>query len=77
LAFFGHGESHLKAGPYRGAIDKGLKWLVKAQKKDGDLRGGGKVPLWPNYLEGRTATELLIRGYDGHQQPYPNTQQDS
>ena len=53
LAFFGHGESHLKEGPYRGAIDKGLKWLVKAQKKDGDLRGGGNL-----YMHGIAAFAL-------------------
>jgi hypothetical protein len=53
LAFFGHGDSHLKAGPYRGAIDKGLKWLVKAQKKDGDLRGGGNL-----YMHGIAAFAL-------------------
>ena len=53
LAFFGHGESHLKEGPYRRAIDKGLKWLVKAQKKDGDLRGGGNL-----YMHGIAAFAL-------------------
>jgi len=53
LAFFGHGDSHLKAGPYRKAIDNGLKWLVKAQKKDGDLRGGGNL-----YMHGIAAFAL-------------------
>ena len=53
LAFFGHGESHLKPGPYRSAIDRGLKWLVKAQKPDGDLRGGGNL-----YMHGIAAFAL-------------------
>ncbi len=53
LAFFGHGESHLKPGPHRSAIDRGLKWLVKAQKPDGDLRGGGNL-----YMHGIAAFAL-------------------
>ena len=38
LAFMGAGHTH-QAGPYRGAIAKGLAFLIREQKPDGDLRG--------------------------------------
>jgi hypothetical protein len=53
LAFLGHGDSHLEDGPFREHIDKGVRWLVNAQKKDGDLQGGGNM-----YMHGVAAFAL-------------------
>jgi hypothetical protein len=53
LAFLGHGDSHRQEGPYRDAVDRGLKWLLKAQRPSGDLRGGGNM-----YMHGIAAFAL-------------------
>ncbi len=39
LCFLGAGHTHIKTGPYRDAVDRGLRWLASRQKADGDLRG--------------------------------------
>ena len=54
LAFLGHGDSHLEEGVFRERIDRGLRWLVKAQKPDGDLQGGGNM-----YMHGVAAFALV------------------
>jgi len=43
LAFLGHGETHLGDGPHREAVSRGLEWLLRQEKADGDLRGGGNL----------------------------------
>jgi len=43
LAFLGHGDTHTEAGPHREAIARGLRWLLGAQRRSGDLRGGGNL----------------------------------
>jgi hypothetical protein len=40
LCFLGAGHTQQQAGPYRDAVDRGLKWLVQRQDSDGDLRRG-------------------------------------
>ena len=37
-----------------------------------DLEGGGKIPLWPEYIEDRDGDDLLIRGHDGRRWRYPD-----
>lgn len=39
LPFLGAGQTHL-AGKYKGTVSRGLRWLMKNQKDDGDLRAG-------------------------------------
>jgi lysine 2,3-aminomutase len=34
--------------------------------------GGGKVPLLPDYLDGREGDDLLLRAFDGNQYRYPD-----
>jgi lysine 2,3-aminomutase len=38
-----------------------------------DLEGGGKVPLWPQYLERVHRDHLELRNYAGKRWTYPNT----
>jgi hypothetical protein len=40
LPFLAAGQSHKDEGPYQKSIARGLTWLVKHQKADGDLMGG-------------------------------------
>ena len=40
LAMMGHGHKHTDPGPYREHVDKGLKWLVKQTRPNGDMRSG-------------------------------------
>lgn len=39
LSFYGAGHTHVADGPYRNNVERGLRWLLKQQKPDGDLRG--------------------------------------
>jgi len=39
LPFLGAGQTHKSKGPYQSHIAKGIDWLLKQQKADGDLRG--------------------------------------
>ncbi len=43
LAFLGHGDTHLEEGPHRVTVERGLHWLLSAEKANGDLRGGGNL----------------------------------
>jgi hypothetical protein len=43
LAFLGHGDTHLDPGPYQEAVRTGIAFLLRTQKGDGDLRGGGNM----------------------------------
>ena len=43
LPFLGAGQTHKSKGPYQLHVTKGIDWLVKQQKADGDLRGGGTM----------------------------------
>lgn len=39
LCFLGAGHTHVKDGPYRENVQRGLRWLLKRQDERGDLRG--------------------------------------
>lgn len=56
LPFLGAGQTH-KAGLYRKEVDAGLKYLLKNQRPDGDLRGGtmGEAGM---YVHGQAAIVL-------------------
>ncbi|MBI4603259.1 MAG: terpene cyclase/mutase family protein, partial [Planctomycetes bacterium] len=43
LAFLGHGDTHVEAGPYQEIVRRGIKHIVGRQQRDGDLRGGGNL----------------------------------
>jgi len=43
LPFLAAGQTHKSKGPYQSHMDKGVAWLLKQQKADGDLRGGGSM----------------------------------
>lgn len=43
LPFLAAGQTHVSKGPYQATIAKGIYWLQKTQKADGDLRGGGSM----------------------------------
>ena len=43
LCFYGWGEAHNKGGKYQGNVQRALDWLIKQQKENGDLRGGGRM----------------------------------
>lgn len=43
LCFYGWGEAHNKAGKYQGNVQRALNWLIKQQKENGDLQGGGRM----------------------------------
>jgi len=57
LAFLGHGDTHLQAGPYQENVKKGIAFLLSRQKRDGDLRDGGNL-----YMHG-IATFALCEAY--------------
>ncbi|MEX2212875.1 MAG: hypothetical protein WD768_02025 [Phycisphaeraceae bacterium] len=43
LAFLASDHTSAKAGPYRETVTAGIDFLIKHQKKDGDLRGEGSM----------------------------------
>ncbi|MCO4764043.1 MAG: KamA family radical SAM protein [Myxococcales bacterium] len=70
------GTSHLRT-----SVDEGLELMrelvghvsgMAVPKYCIDLEGGGKVPLWPEYVEKKTPESLWVRGYAGQVQAYPN-----
>lgn len=40
LPFLGSGQTHKTRGPYQRNVQRGLSWLMRQQKPDGDLSGG-------------------------------------
>ncbi|HYE03091.1 MAG TPA: hypothetical protein VD963_07630 [Phycisphaerales bacterium] len=40
LCYLGAGHTHTEAGPYQGAVERGIRWLLARQTTDGDLRQG-------------------------------------
>ena len=43
LCFYGWGMRHDQGGRYQDNVKRALEWLLKQQKENGDLRGGGKM----------------------------------
>lgn len=43
LPMLGAGGTHKESGPYQDSIDRGLKWLLRHQKRNGDLWIGGSM----------------------------------
>jgi hypothetical protein len=43
LAFLGAGHTHLSTGKYRETVRRGLSWLLRTQRPDGDLQFGGRI----------------------------------
>ncbi|HEY1065709.1 MAG TPA: prenyltransferase/squalene oxidase repeat-containing protein [Pirellulales bacterium] len=57
LAFLGAGYDHTD-GPYQQVVKRGLDWLVRKQKEDGDLFTGGDDPEIRMYAHGIAAIPL-------------------
>jgi hypothetical protein len=54
LCYLGAGQTHKSKGPYKQVVAKGLDWLMKNQKPDGDLTAGA-TPLMYNQGMGALA----------------------
>ena len=67
LPFLGAGYSH-KKGKYKNTVDKALKWLIKHQKKDGDLFLKGESSQHHMYSHG-IASIALCEAYALTQDP--------
>jgi hypothetical protein len=59
LPFLAAGQTHKSKGPYQQTISKGLIWLVKQQRSDGDLSGGCAQPMYAHGM----ATIALCEAY--------------
>ena len=59
LPFLAAGQTHKSKGPYQAHISKGLKWLVKQQRPDGDLSGNTRHQMYSHAL----ATITLCEAY--------------
>jgi hypothetical protein len=59
LPFLAAGETHKSKGPYQPTVTKGINWLVKQQRSDGDLSGGCDQPMYAHGL----ATIVLCEVY--------------
>jgi hypothetical protein len=59
LPFLGYGQTHKSKGPYQQCIAKGLAWLIKQQRSDGDLAGNCPTPMYAHGL----ATIALCEAY--------------
>ncbi len=59
LPFLAAGQTHKSKGAYQQTVAKGLNWLIKQQKQDGDLAGGCPQPMYAHGL----ATIALCEAY--------------
>jgi lysine 2,3-aminomutase len=71
-----HGTAHLRT-----SVDRGLELMraligftsgMAVPKYCIDLEGGGKVPLWPSYVEASNPVELRVTGFRGERFRYVN-----
>jgi hypothetical protein len=59
LPFLAAGQTHKSKGAYQQTVAKGLTWLIKQQRPDGDLAGGCPQPMYAHGL----ATIALCEAY--------------
>lgn len=59
LPYLAAGQTHLSKGPYQQTINRGLIWMVKHQKADGNLASGTPQPMYSHAL----ATIALCEAY--------------
>jgi hypothetical protein len=59
LPFLAAGQTHKTKGPYRSTIEKGLLWLMRNQKPDGNLAKADQQPMYSHGL----ATICLCEAY--------------
>jgi hypothetical protein len=63
LPFLGAGQSS-KQGIYQDAVARGVRWLVQAEKPDGDLRGHGIGNMYAHGLATIALCEALAMSHD-------------
>ena len=66
LPFLAAGQTHKSKGPYRDTIAKGLAWLIKQQRADGDLSGGCGKPMYAHGLAAIVLCEAYGMSRDEH-----------
>ena len=59
LPFLGAGQTHQSNGPYQKTVQRGLQWLVKRQKQDGDLSSNEAHQMYEHGI----ATIALCEAY--------------
>ena len=59
LPFLAAGQTHRTQGPYQKTISKGIAWLIKHQRHNGDLSMGANQPMYAHGL----ATIALCEAY--------------
>lgn len=59
LPFLGAGQTHKSKGPFQKTVGRGIAWLIKQQKEDGDLSAGALQPMYSHGL----ATIALCEAY--------------
>jgi Prenyltransferase and squalene oxidase repeat len=50
LPFLAAGQTHVSTGPYQKVVNSGIYWLLKNQKKDGDLSAGAEQQMYSHGL---------------------------
>ena len=65
LCFLGAGQTHKTKGPYRRTIELGLIWLIRHQKRDGNLAKGCHVA----HVLARHCHPRLVRGVRHDRRP--------
>ncbi len=59
LPFLAAGQTHKSKGPFQKTVNRGIAWLIKQQKDDGDLSAGAFQPMYSHGL----ATIVLCEAY--------------
>jgi hypothetical protein len=66
LPFLAAGQTHKSRGPYQQTIAKGIAWLVKQQRPDGDLSAGCDQPMYAHGLATLAFCEAYGMTHDEH-----------